>query len=185
MDYSVDGFGRDRESPDEYVPAEEVEYSELRWGRNKANQNIFYLHGALPLFDTGVEVVKEEYGQENYLLDNISNRMSQGSYPIFVTAGDATDKLKHIMHNRYLSDCYEKLSTCKGSLVAFGFNFGAYDLHIVDAINAAAKQGAADCLRSVYIGVFSEADKKHIESLASKIKCKVRIFDSKTANIWG
>lgn len=185
MDYSVDGFGRDRENPDEYVPAEEVEYSELRWGRNKTNQNIFYLHGALPLFDTGIEIVKEEYGQENYLLENISNRMSQGSYPIFVTAGDATDKLKHIMHNRYLSYCYEKLSTCKGSLVAFGFNFGEYDLHIVDAINAAATQGAADCLRSVYIGVFSETDKRHIESLVPKIKCKVRIFDSKTANIWG
>ncbi len=184
IDYSVDGFGRDRVSPDEYVPAEEVEYSELRWGRNKENQNVFYLHGALPLFDTGIEIVKEEYDHEHYLLENISTRMNQGAYPIFVTAGDATDKLKHIMHNRYLSHCYEKLSTCTGTLVTIGFNFGEYDLHIIDAINAAAKQGAANCLRSVYVGVYTDDDKKRIESLESKFKCKLRIFDSKTAKIW-
>jgi hypothetical protein len=185
IDHSVDGFGRDRENLDEYVPESELIYSELRWGRNKVKQNIFYLHGALPLFDTGIEIVKEEYDQENFLLTNISNRMSKGSYPIFVTAGDADDKLKHIMHNRYLSNCYEKLSTCTGTLVVFGFNFGDYDSHIIDAINTAAKQSLVNCLRSVYIGVYSDEDKMRIESLASKIKCKLRIFDSRTANIWG
>ena len=50
-----DGFGREIENPleDEYIPDYEAEYSELRWGKNKDSQSVFYLHGALPLFDTG------------------------------------------------------------------------------------------------------------------------------------
>ena len=108
---SVDGFGRDRENPDEYVPEEEIEYSELRWGKYREEQMIHYLHGALPLFDTGVEIVKEEYDSGNYLLKNIGERISRGEYPIFVTSGNGRDKLTHIMHNRYLTHCYESLSS--------------------------------------------------------------------------
>ena len=66
----VDGFGRDKES-DEYTPAEESEYSELRWGKNKGAQNVHYLHGALPIFDNGVDIIKEEYTSGEYLLTNI------------------------------------------------------------------------------------------------------------------
>ena len=111
-------------------------------------------------------------------------RMEKGNYPIFVTAGNGDEKLNHILHNHYLSFCYDKLSTIKGSLVTFGFNFGEYDEHIIRAINLAAKQDIRNCLRSVYIGVYSDDDKKHIEQIEHKFKCKVNIFDTKTANIW-
>jgi len=182
----VDGFGRDRENDDEYVPEDEIEYSELRWGRNREGQNVFYVHGALPIFDTGIEIVKEEYDFSNYLLENIEHRLDKKEYPIFVTAGNGHDKLTHIMHNRYLTDCYENLCNIEGSLVTFGFNFGEYDEHIIDAINIAAKQGRRTNPRlwSVYIGVYSEDDKKHIERISGKFKCKVQIYDAKTAPIW-
>ncbi|WP_369426305.1 DUF4917 family protein [Aeromonas veronii] len=90
------------------------------------------------------------------------------------------------MHNRYLTHCYESLCNIDGSLVTFGFNFGSYDHHIIDAINVAAKQGrrAGNKLFSIYIGVYSDDDRKHIERIQSKFKCKVNIFDAKTANVW-
>jgi hypothetical protein len=183
---SIDGFGRDRENPDEYVPEDELEYSELRWGKYREEQVIFYVHGALPLFDTGVEIVKEEYDSSHYLLENIGDRISRGEYPIFVTAGNGREKLIHIMHNRYLTHCYESLSNIEGSLVTFGFNFGEYDDHIIEAINAAAKFGRKHPpkLWSVYIGVYSPEDRKHIENISHRIKCKVHIYDAKTANVW-
>jgi hypothetical protein len=181
-----DGFGREQENPDEFVPPEEQEWSELRWGKNKDKQNIYYIHGALPYFDAGIEIVKEEYDQQGYLLEKINMRMNRGEYPIFVTAGNGDDKLSHIMHNHYLSHCYDKLSSLEGSLVTFGFNFGEYDHHIINAINTAAKHGkrAGNKLFSIYIGVYSEADKKHIENIEDKFKCKVRVFDAKTAPVW-
>ncbi len=84
----VDGCGRELENPDEFVPAEEQVWSELTWGKHRDEQNMFYLHGALPFFDTGIAVIKEEYDEYNYLLGKISARIEKGEYPIFVTAGD-------------------------------------------------------------------------------------------------
>jgi hypothetical protein len=184
---SIDGFGRERENPDEYVPPEELEYSELRWGKYKKEQNIFYVHGALPFFDTGVEIVKEEYDSQHYLMKKISDRIDQGAYPIFVTAGNGREKLIHIMHNRYLSHCYDSLSNMTGSLVTFGFNFGEYDHHIIDAINIAAKHGKKSFpkLLSIYIGVYSDANRKHIQKIAGRFKCKVHTYDANTASVWG
>ena len=74
----------------------------------------------------------------------------------------------------------------EGSLITFGFNFGEYDEHIIDAINIAAKRGkrGGDKLHSVYIGVYSEQDYNHIKSIEDKFQCKVNIYDAKTSSIW-
>jgi len=183
----VDGCGRELENPDEFVPPEEQIWSDLIWGKHRDNQNVFYLHGALPFFDAGVAVIKEEYNVYNYLLQKISARMEKGEYPIFVTAGDGEQKLRHIKHNHYLTYCYESFCNIEGSLVTFGFNFGPNDEHIIDAINKAAKHGRkiSDKLWSLYIGVYSDEDKNHIEQIAGEFKCKVRIYDAKTAHVWG
>jgi hypothetical protein len=88
------------------------------------------------------------------------------------------------MRNRYLTYCYERLCEASGSLVTFGFSFGDQDLHIVDAINRAARRKKEDRLWSVYIGVHSDDDKDRIEQIAHMFKCKVHIYDSKTAPVW-
>jgi len=182
----VDGCGRELENDDAYVPPEEQIWSDLTWGKHRDEQNVFYLHGALPFFDAGVSVVKEEYDVYNYLLQKISARMEKGEYPIFVTAGDGDQKLRHIMHNHYLTYCYESLCNLEGSIVTYGFNFGPYDEHIIDAINKAAKHGRRipDKIWSLYIGVYSDADRRHIENIAGKFKCKVHVYDTKTAHVW-
>lgn len=183
----TDGFGRDLENADEYPGPEDQEWSELRWGRNKETQNVFYLHGALPFFDTGSDIVKEEYDHRNYLLQKIEKRITRGEYPVFVTAGDGDDKVTHIMHNQYLSHCYETLSSITGSLVTFGFNFGEYDQHIIRAINRAAKHGRKEFpkLLSVYIGVYSDDDRAHIERIKDEFACKVRLYDARSTDVWG
>ncbi|MDR0891059.1 MAG: DUF4917 family protein [Mediterranea sp.] len=186
---SIDGFGRDIENPlgDKYVQDYELEYSELRWGKYRDKQSLFYLHGALMLFDSGIDVIKEEY-DGNFLLKNIKDRIDKKEYPIFVTGGTADDKLRHIMHNQYLSFCYDKLSIITGSLVTYGFSFGDNDDHIIKAINRAAhhkRQGDPNTkLASVYIGVYSDNDIKHIENIESKFECKINMYNARTANVW-
>ncbi|MGB4773694.1 MAG: DUF4917 family protein [Daejeonella sp.] len=186
---AIDGFGRDLETDldnEKYVDAEELEYSELRWGKHKNEQTIFNLHGTLPIFDTGVNIIKVEYDTEHYLLQNVKDRIDKKEYPIFVTAGNGKEKLTHIMHNKYLTFCYEQLCNIQGSLITFGFNFGEYDTHIIDAINAAAKMGRKipDKLWSVYIGVYSDDDLKHILKIKNKFKYKVTPYNARIANIW-
>jgi hypothetical protein len=185
-----DGFGRDLEDADEWKPEDERVYSELRWGKYKEEQSIYYLHGALQIFDTGVEIEKEEYTSEHYLLDNIKARMEKKEYPIFVTAGSGIDKLTHIVHNKYLSYCYEQLSEISGTLIVYGFGFGPYDDHIIKAINKAGKKRKDEhgnwkpFLNSVYIGVYSENDIQHMKEIEKQFKVPVRLFDAKTVNIW-
>lgn len=182
----VDGCGRELENDTgELMKPEDQIWSDLIWGKHRDEQNVFYLHGALPFFDTGVAVVKEEYDVYNYLLEKISARMEKGEYPIFVTAGDGKQKLEHITHNQYLTYCYDSFCQTEGSLVTFGFGFGPYDEHIIDAINRSAKRKAPDKLWSVYIGVYSDDDKKRIEQLAGQFRCKVHVYDAKTADVWG
>ena len=180
-----DGFGRDREDDEEDFSTE-PEYSELRWGKYKDVQNTHYLHGALPIFDTGINIVKEEYSSSGYLLENIESRMAKSEYPVFVASGNGDEKLNHILHNRYLTHCYDTLCNIEGSLITFGFNFGEYDHHIINAINVAAKQGkrVGNKLFSVYIGVYSEEDRRHIEKISHLFKCKVNLFDAKTVKVW-
>lgn len=190
MDRIGDGFGRETDETDEWIEPEDREWSELRWGKNSDTQSIYYVHGALHLFDTGINVIKEEYTSEHVLLENVKARMAEKEYPIFVTAGNGEEKLSHIRHNRYLSYCYDKLSNIDGSLICFGFGFGNYDEHIIAAINKAAKKRKDEngnwlpFLMSVYIGIYSDSDIEHIKSIERKFKVPVRLFDVRTVNVW-
>jgi hypothetical protein len=185
---AIDGFGRDLETDldgDEYVEPENLEFSELKWGKYKSKQTIHYLHGTLPIFDTGIDIVKAEYDTDHFLLENVKQRIDKKEYPIFVTAGNGKEKLMHIMHNKYLSFCFERLCNVEGSLVTFGFNFGEYDTHIIDAINIAAKKKPPHKLWSIYIGVYSDDALQHILDIQGQFKCKVIPYNARTANIWG
>ena len=186
-DKAIDGFGKELLNPVENRRGEEAEYDDLYWGKHKGSQNIFHVHGTLPIFDTGIEIEKEVYKDKKYLMENIKERMNNKDYPIFVTAGDGNEKLKQIYHNRYLTFCYEQLCNITGSLVVFGFNFGEYDYHIIEAINIAAKRGAmsGEKLFSIYIGVYSNEDLEYIKSIQGRFDCKVNVFNSKTVNVWG
>jgi hypothetical protein len=183
-----DGCGHELLNPIEVAQGDEPEYSELIWGLNRNSQNVHYLHGALHFFDTGIDVIKEQYDDEGYLLANISKRLNSGEYPIFVTAGNGDDKLAHIKHNQYLSYCYDQFSQIDGSLITFGFGFGEYDEHIIEAINEAAHVDSKyqPQLKSIYIGTYSDADVNHIDKIISKFRInKVHTFDASTANVWG
>lgn len=189
LDKAGDGFGREAEETDEWIEPDDRQYTELRWGKNVDTQVIHYLHGALPLFDTGIDIVKEEYGNEHYLLENIKARMDKKEYPIFVTAGSGHDKLTHIMHNNYLSYCYEKLESIEGSLICYGFGFGQSDNHIIKAINKAYKwhddgKGNRQRLYSIYIGIYSQDDLNYIQKIKDQFKIPIRLFDAKSVLIW-
>lgn len=183
-----DGFGKELENEEELKKGADAEFSELIWGPNKSGQSVFYVHGALHLFDTGIDIIKETYTSGEYLLKNVQKRLDSKHYPIFVTAGNGAEKLNHIVHNQYLTDSYNNLSDITGSLVVFGFNFGEYDVHIIDAINRAAKFRKDDSrdgkLFSLYIGVYTDDDLAHIEKIKDKFKCKVKYYNARTANIW-
>ena len=184
---ACDGFGCELLNPSEVEAGAAQEWSDLRWGPNRSKQNIFYLHGSLPLFDTGTDVEKEQYDEAGYLLENIRARIEDDDYPVFVTAGNGGEKLAQIRANPYLADCYDHLGGVDGSLVSFGFAFGDSDMHIVDALNRATHLGSKSPpkLWSIYIGVFSEADMARATELEKHMHAKIHTYNAGTAGVWG
>ena len=126
-----DGFGRDADNIGygKFAPEEGIDWAELTWGKYKEDQNVHYLHGSLPLFDSGKDIIKVEYDSANYLLEVIKKKIDQGVYPVFVAAGNSAQKMQHITHNKYLTFCYDSLCEITGSLVVLGFSFGDNDTH--------------------------------------------------------
>lgn len=183
----IDGFGKELENDNFLKNGEDPQWSnEVIWGPNSKDQNVYYLHGALHIFNEKINIIKEQYDPNNYLLENITQRIQDGTYPVFVTAGSSLEKLEQIRSNRYLSFCYDKLCNIDGSLVTFGFNFGEYDEHIIDALNKAhhSKSKMPPKLWSIYIGTYSDSDVQHIRSIEHKFAAPIRIFDAKTAPVW-
>lgn len=184
---AIDGFGKEFEGWSDSSGDREAEFADLCWGKYRDKQTVYYLLGALHLFDTGVEVVKELYDSEHYLLEKINERINEKDYPIFVTAGNGREKLAHILHNQYLAHAFETFSAIQGSLIVFGFGFGNSDTHIIDGINKAALYGkrSGEKLHSVYIGVNSQGGLDRVQKIESKFKCKVNYYDARTAGVWG
>jgi Domain of unknown function (DUF4917) len=180
----IDGFGRDTLNEDEVKRGEDPIVSELYWGPNRKEQNVHYLHGALHLFDSGATVEKEQYDPGTVIMTKIRKRMNRQSYPIFVAAGSAEEKLDHIRHNSYLSNCYDRIADLEGSVVTYGFSFGASDDHIIEALNRAAKKAPDVRLWSVYIGCYSDKDVEYIKSIEYKFKVPIRIYKSNEVNPW-
>ena len=157
----------------------------LIWGYHRDTQNIHYLHGTLPFFNEGGELVKLRYNG-NTLIENVTDQIKDNKYPLFVAAGTKEDKKEQISQSAYLRFCYEKLCKIEGALVILGFRFGENDEHIIDAINKAADmRRGGNRLFSVYIGYYSDGDKSRIARIENKFKCAVRIFPSSTLKIWG
>ena len=71
---AIDGFGRELLNPEEIKHGHEPEFSdEMFWGKHKDIQSVFYIHGTLPIFDTGAEIEKEVYTNQHFLLENIKS----------------------------------------------------------------------------------------------------------------
>lgn len=77
VENAIDGFGREIENLDEVLRGETPEYSGLVWGPNIKNQNVHYLHGALHIFYSGVNIEKEQYHQSCFLLGRIKKLIEE------------------------------------------------------------------------------------------------------------
>lgn len=150
------------------------------------NRNLYFLHGALHIFDDGYRVIKNNYIKNNktlkeQTLDNLKNK----KYPIFVSEGTSKQKMSKINHNSILSSAYQsfKKSGSKNiDLVIFGTILKTKDEHIQEAI-------LNNNYKNIYIGVSDLNKAKHklnnfISDTEKKGK-KIFFYDYKTVDVWG
>lgn len=169
----------------------------VKWSLgNEAKASLFYLHGALHLYDAGHEVRK--YSQRRTgvnLKDQILTSFNKGLYPLFVSGGDSLEKMEKISHSGYLSRCYRSLQGANGTAFAFGMSFKPNDDHILQAISQST-------ISKLYVSVRGHIDdgqhddlKNAMERLKSlreqrlrnsrkRINIDIEYFDAPSAKIW-
>lgn len=98
---SDDGFREPEDGPNTYVT----------WDvQNTNQQNIFYLHGALHIFDAGHEIQKYTWSNTGErLINQIRQALDESKFPIFVAEGRSDEKLAHIQHSNFLGPGISKL----------------------------------------------------------------------------
>jgi hypothetical protein len=173
-------------------PAEDPEASYVSWDPdNSHNQNIRYLHGALHLYDTGIEMQKFTWVNTQIpLIEQIRAALNQNFYPVFVSEGTSDEKVDRIRHNDYLSKMYRGFTQIKDNLVVFGHSLDECDDHIfVDRIGRHGKT------RRLYVSLYGDPDSTANRSIIRKAESipeyrsvrnplEVRFYDAASANLW-
>ena len=181
-----DGFRQPGEDPMDYVV----------WDFNDAGQqNIFYMHGALHIFDAGSEVQKYTWCNTGIaLVDQILEALESDRYPIYVSEGTSQSKLERIMHSGYLIRGYRSLSQISGSLFIFGHSLQANDEHVLKCI----EESRVDKVLVSIFGDPNSEDNQRIISRAESLstgrinskrnnppKLSVMFYDASSAKVWG
>lgn len=137
-----DGF-RKPDEPQDYVTWE-VE--------NSYEQKIYYLHGALHLFDAGSELQKYTWLNTGVrLIDQVRAALAASKYPLFVSEGTSTEKLERIKHSGYLHRGLASMPKVTGSMFVYGLSFAENDDHVLRMIEI----GKIDHL---YVSLFGDPD---------------------------
>ena len=175
---SDDGFRTPDDGPASYV-SWEVENSDA--------QNVFYLHGALHLFDAGSELQKYTWiNTGRRLTEQIRESLERSQYPLIVAEGRSEQKKAKIMHSNYLSRAYRSLPKATGTIFLHGQSLAENDEHILRLIRLGKSK---QLLVSIFGDPSSEANRAIIaraERLTdSKNRRRVEFYDAESASVWG
>ena len=175
-----DGFRTPDDGETEYVTWE-IE--------NTNRQNVFYLHGALHLFDAGAELQKYTWCNTGVrIIDQVRTALSQHLYPVFVAEGSSISKVARIKHSDYMSRCFRSFSAIGGSLFVYGHSLADSDNHIFKAITKGK-------VRNLYVSLYGDSESETNQAIVEKATSlasgrtdqnvlNVYFFQAESANVW-
>lgn len=162
----------------------------VKWGEGRPyDQKVFYIHGALHLFESESELMKYTWSRTGVpLLDQIREALTNEKYPLFVSEGTSQQKRGRILRSEYLGKGLRSLKQCDGSLLIYGLSLSENDSHIIDAIK---RSKITEVFISVYGKLGSKSNKslvaraQQLKDVRSGAKRGVYFFDAESAKVWG
>jgi hypothetical protein len=172
----------------EYGPADWV-----TWDSSAHEQNVYYLHGGLHIFEAGPEIQKYTWCNTGLpLIDQIRAALRSEKYPLFVAEGTATQKMSRIIRSSFLGRAYRAFENIGGALFAYGLSFGDSDDHIIRAIVrckvrhlAVSLFGPADSSANLTLIQKVESIRSARTSQGARRTLEVIYFDAASARVWG
>jgi len=175
-----DGFRTPDGGPTDYVT----------WEVEKTDkQNIFYLHGAIHIFDTGYEIKKYTWINTGVaLIDQVRDALDRNLYPLFVSEGESRNKLGKIKHSDLLARAYRSFAKIGGALFIYGLAMAPNDEHIIRLLE---KNKCSQLFVSLYGDPESPSNRRiceravRIASVRPRGKpVDVKFYDAASATVW-
>lgn len=145
---------------------------------NHTAQDVYYLHGALHLFENE-SLYKLAWNSSGTLHSQVIEMIENNVYPLVVFEGESINKVERINKSPYLWYAYKELKCLDGTLVILGSSLNDSDDHIIQAIKNSK-------VEKIYFGLHNSNNHalvEKVESLRSDNK-QVYFFNSKEAISW-
>lgn len=182
---SDDGF---RTSQDDIEDGFQSDYVVWEAGQSHG-QNIWFLHGALHVFDSGTEIMKYTWNRTGVrLIEQIRNALKHDLFPVFVSEGTSNEKLERIRHIDYLAKAFRSFQEISGCLFIHGHSLAPNDEHFLKLIERGR-------LSHVFVGLYGKPDSKLNKGIIARANLmatnrsngkslKVDFYDSESAHVW-
>lgn len=170
--------------PDNYRVDDGFRYPTV-WNVTGTNQNLFFLHGGLHIFDEEVNIRKHACTDEGLtIVDQVRSNLNMHKFPLFVSEPTAEKKKIKIEHNPYLYKAFNKFGELGGTLFIHGHSMDENDKHIFDQI-------VFSNVTKVYVSIFgdensAENKKSKANALAyiQNLNISVEFYQAESAPIW-
>jgi len=156
------------------------------WKGYGTNQNIFFLHGGLHIYETSSGVKKHVYGEfEGGIVGQVRINLMKNKFPLFVSEPTYQKKKQKIDRSPYLSYCLRELEGVNEAFFIYGHSFDENDMHI---FNCVKKSRSNKIFVSIYGDENSEGNvrvKANALAFLNGRGRQVEFFDASTVNVWG
>lgn len=157
---------------DSLFSKEELDH-DLVFNSDATTQNLFFLHGAFHLYESGKMTKKITQTSDKALYERLEQIITDEEKTILCIFSNA-NKTDEIMTNEYLKSAHKKLSELSGDLVIIGSSLDENDNHIFENINNSK-------VETLYISTTKKSQKINFERAQKAFsKKKLFLFDAET-----
>ena len=184
--------GEHRDSDDGFRrPDYNFEADYVTWEPHQAHdQNMWFLHGALHIFDSGNEVRKFTWINTGIrLIEQIRDALRRDYFPLFVAEGTSREKQARIKHSDYLAKAFRSFSEIQGCLFVYGHSLAENDEHFLQRIEKGK-------IKHLFVGLYGDQNTIENQRIirranlmvtrrGSRNSLQVSFYDSESAHVWG
>lgn len=182
-----DGFGNDEDDPD-------ADYVVWQGETGAHRADVFYLHGALHLFDAGSELQKFTWVRtDRPLIEQAREAINTNRFPLFVAEGSSQKKKSKIRHNAYLYQGLKQLTanaaTRTHCFFLHGHSLAENDGHILSRLGRGR-------FKKLFVSLYGSPTEGQTSMIIQRARAlaemredraplEIAFYDAASANVWG
>lgn len=180
-----DGFRQPEDGPEDWVV----------WESNRHNQDMYYLHGGLHIYQSGPEIRKFTWCNTRVpLMEQIRAALDENRFPLYVAEGTWQDKLTRIRRSDFLGRGRRSFRQIGGSLFVYGMSLSENDDHILHSIAAGRVEQlfvsvygdmASDANQALCQRALALSDRRATDGGKRPKTLQIEFFDAESAHVWG